>query len=55
MNIKFEKKEYLAPKMSFIDMRGDMYLHSGSGPDFDVEESDDEFGFKLNQGTDRHV
>jgi hypothetical protein len=55
MNIKFEKKEYLAPKMSFIDMRGDLFLLSGSGEGPDADEWDDEFGFKLNQGTDRHV
>ncbi len=56
MNIKFEKKEYLTPKMSFIDLRGDMFLLAGSeGPDFDVEESDDEFGFNLNNGANRHA
>lgn len=56
MNLKFEKKEYVAPKLTFIDMRGDMYLLAGSpndGPDFDVEESGDEFGFNLNEGADR--
>ena len=55
MTIKFEKKEYLAPKMSFIDMRSDMFLLAGSGEGPDADEWDDEFGFKLNQGTDRHV
>ena len=44
MNIKFEKKEYLAPKMSFIDMRGDLFLLSGSGEGPDADEWDDEFG-----------
>ena len=41
--------------MSFIDMRGDLFLLSGSGEGPDAVEYDDEFGFKLNQGTDRHV
>ena len=54
MKLKFEKKEYVAPKLSFIDMRGDMLLLAGSdGPDFDVDEYDDEFGFNLNEGADR--
>lgn len=56
MNLKFEKKEYVAPKLTFIDMRGDMYLLSGSGGDGpDAMESDDEFGFNLNEGANRHV
>ena len=53
MNLKFEKKEYVAPKMTFIDMRGDLYLLASSGPEAD--EYDDEFGFNLGKGTDRHV
>jgi hypothetical protein len=54
MNLKFEKKEYVAPKLSFIDMRGDLYLLSGSREDGpDAMESDDEFGFNLNEGADR--
>ena len=58
MNLKFEKKEYVAPMLTFIDMRSEMYLLAGSptdddGPGFGVEESDDEFGFNLNEGADR--
>ncbi|MBR4559715.1 MAG: hypothetical protein IKO21_09145 [Fibrobacter sp.] len=57
MNLKEEKKKYIAPTLSLLDMRGDLYLLSCSGGDCDVDqgEYDDEFGFKLNQGTDRHV
>ena len=42
MNLKFEKKEYVAPKLSFIDMRGEMYLLAGSGDGPDADEYDDE-------------
>lgn len=50
MNLKFEKKEYIAPKLTFIDMRGDMYLLAGSP---EADEYDDELGFNLNEGADR--
>ena len=55
MNLKFEKKEYVAPKLTFIDMRGDMYLLAGSGEGDgpEADEYDDEFGFNLNEGADR--
>ena len=54
MNLKFEKKEYVAPKLTFIDMRGDMYLLAGSGGDGpDADDYDDELGFNLNEGADR--
>jgi len=47
----------MAPRMSMLDMRGDLYLLSCSGGDCDVEtgEYDDEFGFNLNEGANRHV
>lgn len=55
MNIEIEKKKYLAPRMSVLDMSGDLYLLSCSGGDCDVEQGDydDEFGFNLNEGADR--
>ena len=55
MNLKFEKKEYVAPKLSFIDMRGEMYLLAGSGEGPDADAYDDELGFNLNEGASRHV
>jgi len=53
MNLKFEKKEYVAPKLTFIDMRGESCLLAGSGEGPDADEYDDEFGFNLNEGADR--
>ena len=58
MKVEFLKKEYVAPKMSILDMRGDMSLLAGSGPfndGSDADEYDDEFGFNLNKGMDRHA
>lgn len=58
MKVEFLKKEYVAPKMTFLDMRGEMSLLAGSGPfndGSDADEYDDEFGFNLNKGTDRHA
>lgn len=58
MKVDFLKKEYVAPKMTFLDMRGEMSLLAGSGPfddGSDADEYDDEFGFNLNKGTDRHA
>lgn len=58
MNVEFFKKEYTAPKMSILDMRGEMSLLAGSSPfndGSDADEYDDEFGFNLNKGTDRHA
>ena len=55
MNLKTEKKEYIAPKMSLIDMRGDLFLLSGSGDGPEADGYDDEFGFNLNDGANRHV
>ena len=58
MKVDFFKKEYTAPKMSILDMRGEMSLLAGSGPfddGSDADEYDDEFGFNLNKGTDRHA
>ncbi len=57
MNIKLEKKEYVAPVMTVLDMGSKAAFLSCSGGDCDVEqgEYDDEFGFNLNKGTDRHA
>ena len=55
MNLKFEKKEYEAPKLSIIDMRGEFSLLAGSGDGPDADEYDDELGFNLNEGANRHV
>lgn len=58
MKVEFWKKEYVAPKMSILDMRGDMSLLAGSGPfndGSDADEYDDEFGFNLSKGMDRHA
>ncbi len=58
MKVEFWKKEYVAPKMTILDMRGEMSLLAGSGPfddGSDADEYDDEFGFNLNKGTDRHA
>lgn len=58
MKVEFLKKEYVAPKMSILDMRGDMSLLAGSGPfndGSDADEYDDEFGFNLSKGMDRHA
>lgn len=58
MKVEFLKKEYVAPKMTILDMRGEMSLLAGSGPfndGSDADEYDDEFGFNLNKGTDRHA
>ena len=58
MKVVFWKKEYVAPKMTILDMRGEMSLLTGSGPfddGSDADEYDDEFGFNLNKGTDRHA
>ena len=44
--------------MSILDMRGEMSLLAGSSPfndGSDADEYDDEFGFNLNKGTDRHA
>ena len=50
-----EKKKYVAPALTILDMRGDLYLLDCSGGDCDVQqgEYDDEFGFNLNEGADR--
>jgi len=58
MKTEFWKKEFVAPKMTILDMRGEMSLLAGSGPfddGSDADEYDDEFGFNLNKGTDRHA
>ena len=58
MKVVFWKKEYVAPKMTILDMRGEMSLLAGSGPfddGSDADEYDDEFGFNLHKGTDRHA
>ena len=58
MKVVFWKKEYVAPKMTVLDMRGEMSLLAGSGPfddGSDADEYDDEFGFNLNKGTDHHA
>lgn len=53
----WEKKEYKAPKLSIIDMRGETSLLAGSGLDEgpDADEYDDEFGLNNNSGTNRHA
>lgn len=55
MNIFFEKKEYRAPKLRIIDMRGDTSLLAGSGEGPDADEYDDEFGLNHNTEMDRHA
>lgn len=46
MNMIFEKKNYSAPKMSVVEMRGQLNLLQGSTYDApNVEEYDDELGF----------
>ena len=58
MNVPFAKKEYTAPKLSVLDMRGDLSLLAGSGPfndGSDADEYDDEFGFDILKGTSRHA
>ena len=58
MKEPFWKKKYVAPKMSVLDMRGDMSLLAGSGPfddGSDADEYDDEFGFNLDKGANRHA
>lgn len=55
MNLKFEKKKYEAPKLSILDMRGEFSLLAGSGDGPDADEYDDELGFNLNEGANRHV
>ena len=58
MKVEFLKKEYVAPKMTILDMRGEMSLLAGSGPfndGSDADEYDDEFGFNLNKGMVRHA
>lgn len=53
MKFYWEKKEYKAPKLSVLDMRGESCLLAGSGEGPDADEYDDEFGFNLNEGADR--
>lgn len=55
MNIFKEKKEYEAPKLSILDMRGEFSLLAGSGDGPDADEYDDELGFNLNEGANRLV
>ena len=55
VNIKLEKKEYTAPKLRILDMRGDTSLLAGSGEGPDADEYDDEFGFNHHDGMNRHV
>ena len=57
MNLNVNKKEYVAPTLTLLDMRGDFYLLSCSGGDCDVEQGDydDELGFNLNEGASRLV
>ena len=58
MKVPFAKKEYAAPKLSILDMRGELSLLAGSGPfddGSDADEYDDEFGFDLHKGTNRHA
>ena len=55
MKFFWEKNEYVAPKMSILDMRGETCLLAGSGEGPDADEYDDEFGFNYNDGKDRHA
>ena len=58
MKVEFFFFFYVAHKMTILDMRGEMSLLAGSGPfndGSDADEYDDEFGFNLNKGTDRHA
>ena len=57
VNIKLEKKEYVAPFMTILDMGSKAAFLSCSGGDCDVDqgEYDDEFGFDLHKGTNRHA
>ena len=54
VNIKLEKKEYVAP---ILDMGSKAAFLSCSGGDCDVDqgEYDDEFGFNHHDGMNRHV
>ena len=44
-------KEYIAPKMTVVDMDVEAPLLSGSGPD--VDEYNDEFGFNYDMDHNR--
>jgi hypothetical protein len=57
VNIKLEKKEYVAPVMPILDMGSKAAFLSCSGGDCDVDqgEYDDEFGFNHHDGMNRHV
>ncbi len=57
MNVEVEKKKYVAPSMTILDMGCSAFLLSCSGGDCDVDqgEYDDEFGFNLDGKADRHV
>lgn len=55
MDFFFGKKEYKAPKLRILDMRGDCCLLAGSGEAPDADEYDDEFGFNHNDGMNRHA
>ena len=55
MKFFWEKKEYKAPKLRILDMRGESCLLAGSGEGPDADEYDDEFGLNYNDGMDRHA
>lgn len=60
MNLKAkeEKKGYVAPKMSVLDMGSNAVFLSCSGDGCGVNEDegyDDEFGFNLNDGMNHHA
>ncbi|MBR5413870.1 MAG: hypothetical protein IK114_12670 [Fibrobacter sp.] len=55
MNIFKEKKEYEAPKLSILDMRGEFSLLAGSGDGPDADDYDDELGFNLGGDVNRHA
>ena len=55
MKFFMEKKEYVAPKLRFIDMRGDCCLLAGSGEGPDADDYDDELGFNYNDEVNRHA
>lgn len=55
MKFFWEKKEYTAPKLSILDMRGDCCLLAGSGEGPDADDYDDELGFNYGEGAERHA
>lgn len=58
MNFKEEKKKYVAPVMNVLDMGSKAVFLSCSSCDEEldnIDEYDDEFGFNIDNGKNRHV